>query len=343
MEAKMLLLNVVVGWGDSMRADQINHHKISGRLAKTMLPIAYLATLCVTVNAQIRTRQDLQKEITVYEAASHQADPPNMPAVQAGQVWSQLGTLYQDAGMYWQSERAFEHAMRLLTIAPVSKPDLATAIDNLGTLYMETGNVKEAEQAESKALKIREESNLKAELPRSWYHLATLYLREHHSRKAKAFAQRAVDAFFADVNAIPEDKIGSLLVLSASLCRSHQYAEAIAKLQTAVHTAKETYGPNQFPTALSTFFLGYAYWKNGDLVSASEPMQRGSDIIGKELGSEHPAYLFIMAEYAQFLRNDHKQDVARIIEQQVKQKRAQLNANPAYGHHMQTMDVAALF
>jgi hypothetical protein len=34
--------------------------------------------------------------------------------------------------MYRQSEQALEHAMRLLTLAPVSKPDLAMAIDSLG-------------------------------------------------------------------------------------------------------------------------------------------------------------------------------------------------------------------
>jgi tetratricopeptide (TPR) repeat protein len=295
------------------------------------------------LNAQILTREELQKEIVVYEAASLHAETPNMSAIQAGQIWSRLGSLYQDAGMYGQSERAFEHAMRLLTVTPVSKPDLATAIDDLGTLYMETGNVKEAEHAESKALKIREESNLKSELPKSWYHLATLYLREHHPGKAREFAQRAVDAFFADASAVPEDKTGSLLVLASSLCQSHQYSEAITKLQSALQMTTETYGSSSFPTGLNTFLLGYGYWKNRDLTSASELMQRGSDIIGKELGSKHPAYLSVMTEYAKFLRDEHKQDVARAIERQVKQKRAQLNADPAYSHNLQTMDITALF
>ena len=332
-----------------MRVAQIDCWKLLKNLTKalhTILLIACCAKFCGTglqLNAQILTKEDLQKEIAAYEAASLQAETSHASTVQAGQLWSHLGTLYQDAGKYGQSERAFEHAMRLLTVAPVSKPDLATAIDNLGNLYMGTGNVKEAEHAELKALKMREDADLKSELPRSWYHLATLYLREHRSRKAREFAERSVNAFFSDANAAPEDKIGSLLILGSALRQSRQYAEAVAKLQSALQMAKETYGPDKFPTGFSAFLLGYTYWKNGDLASASELMQRGSDIIGKELGWEHPAYLSVLTQYAQFLRDEHKQDVAEAIELQVKQKRAQLNANPAYSHTMQTMDMAALF
>jgi tetratricopeptide (TPR) repeat protein len=244
--------------------------------------------------------------------------------------------------MYGQSERAYEHAMRLLTKAPISNPDLATVIDNLGTLYMETGNVKEAEHAESKALKIREESELKTELPKSWYHLATLYLREHHSQKAKEYAERAANAFFADVNAVPEDKLGSLLVLGSSLCQTHKYSEAIGKLQSAFQMAKETYGPDKFPTGFSGFLLGYAYWKSGDLSSASPLMQHGTEIMSRELGW-HPDCLLVMTQYARFLRDEHRQDAARAIEKQVKSMRAQLNANPAYRHGPEITDVTALF
>ncbi len=332
-----------------MRIGHEYRRKLSARSAKisiTLLQIAFsglLGGMGLQVDAQILTKEDLQKQIAVYESASLQAKTPNMSAVQAGQIWSHLGTLYQDAGMYGQSERAFEHAMRLLTIAPVSNPDLATAIDNMGTLYMERGNMKEAEHAESKALKIREESHLESELPKSWYHLATLYLREHHAAKAREFAERATSAFFADRNAVPEDKTGSLLVLASALCQRGKYPEAIAKLQEAFRMTKDIYGPDAFPAGFSGFLLGYAYWKSGDRSTASELMQRGTEIMGKELGSAHPAYLTVMAQYARFLRDEHRQDMARAIEQQVKNMRAQLNSNSAYGHGLETTDVRALF
>lgn len=312
---------------------------------RSSLILACLAACCASglrLNAQILTRGDLQKETAEYEAASRSAEPPHMPAIEAGRIWLHLGILYQHAGRYGQSEITYEHAMRLLTIAPVSQLDLADAIDDLGTLYMETGNLKGAEDAESKAMKMREATGLESELRQSWYHLATLYLREHQADKSRSFAQRAFDAFSKDMNAIPEDKFGAQLVLSASLCQSHRYPEAIALLQSALQLSNDLYGPEQFPTGLNTFLLGYAYWKSGDLVPANKLMQRGSDILDKTLGW-HPAYLFFLTQYAQFLRNVHNQDAAHAIEKEIKQRRAHFNSEPTYSQKPQTIDIAGLF
>jgi tetratricopeptide (TPR) repeat protein len=313
------------------------------RLKFQLIVAALLLGTCRLLNAQLLTKEDLRKEIATYEASSLQAKTPDMTGLQAGRIWLHLGTLYQDAGMYHRSEQALEHAMRLLTLAPVSKPDLALAIDSLGMLSMQTGNVKEAERAETKALKMREEAGLNSELPRSWYHLATVYLREHEPAKAKDFAGRAVDAFVADATAAPVDKLGSQLVFASALCQSHQYAEAIEKLKRTYQMAEQSYGPDTLPSGFSSFLLGYAFWKNGDVSSASGLMQDGAKTLGKTLGWEHPGYLLVMTRYAQFLRDDHQHDAARTIEKQVRSVQVQLGANPAYGHGMQTMDFAALF
>ena len=90
------------------------------------------------------------------------------------------------------------------------------------------------------------------------------------------------------------------------------------------------------------FLLGYAHWKNGDLASAHEFMERGYDILGKEM-SWHPAYLYLMAQYARFLHDEHRRKEAQALEQAIKEKRAQLNADPAYSSKMQLTDAAALF
>jgi tetratricopeptide (TPR) repeat protein len=205
------------------------------------------------------------------------------------------------------------------------------------------GNVKEAEREESNALKIREQTGLSSDLSRSWYHLAVLYLREHRSQKAKEFAERAVDALLANSSAAPEDRIGSLFVLGAILCQSHAYPQAIAKIQSALEIANATYGSEKFPTGLGAFLLGYVDWKNGDSASADKLMRRGTEILSKELGWEHPAYLCVMAQYARFLRAERRHDLARAVEQQVKSMRAHLSSNPAYGRNSQINDVMALF
>lgn len=88
-----------------MRIDQGFCRRSSARLAKisaTLLKIACLelvSGVCLFLSAQIMTREDLQEQIGVYERASLEAKIPNMPATQAGRIWSHLGTLYQDAGL----------------------------------------------------------------------------------------------------------------------------------------------------------------------------------------------------------------------------------------------------
>jgi tetratricopeptide (TPR) repeat protein len=314
------------------------------RSKRSYLLLVCLAACCASglrLKAQILTRGDLQRETAAYEAASRSAEPPQMPTVEAGRIWLRLGILYQDAGRYGQSEMAYEHAMRLLTVVPVSGPDLADAVDRLGTLYMETGNLKGAEETESKAMKMREEPGWDLELPQSWYHLATLYLREHEAERSRSFAARAFDAFSKERNSTPEDKIGSLLVLSGSLCQLHRYSEAIAYLQSGLQLSNESYGVEQLPTGLNTFLLGYAYWKSGDAVAANSLMKRGSEILGKTLGW-HPTYLSVLTQYDHFLRETHEQRAAHDVEREIKQKRAHLSREPN-GQTMQTIDIAALF
>jgi hypothetical protein len=72
-------------------------------------------------------------------------------------------------------------------------------------------------------------------------------------------------------------------------------------------------------------------------------MQLGTEIMGKELGWAHPKYLSMMEQYAQFLRDEHRQDLARAVEMRIQKMRAQLNSNPANGHGVQTTDISALF
>jgi hypothetical protein len=62
-----------------------------------------------------------------------------------------------------------------------------------------------------------------------------------------------VDAFFTHANDAPEDKTGSLPVLASALCQSHAYPQAIAKLQSGLQMANETYGPEKLPAGLSAF------------------------------------------------------------------------------------------
>ncbi len=291
--------------------------------------------LVVAVNAQMLTRDDLQRQVTLYENTLSKSKSLNISALQTGRIWLHLGILYQHEGLYDKSGQAFENAIRSFRILPVSTLDLAAAIDALGTVYLQTGNVPEAEHAELKALKIREEAAQKPDLARSWYHLATLYLHQRRAAEARDYAARAVNELLSEPEASPDDKISALFALSLSLGLSHKYPEAIQSLQDALRLAKATYRPTDFPVGLGTFLVGYTYWKAGELAPAGELMREGTDIMGRQLGWWSPAYRSVMTQYARFLRDGHHKDAARRIEQNV--ERARPPSNPA------TMDIVGLF
>jgi hypothetical protein len=71
-------------------------------------------------------------------------------------------------------------------------------------------------------------------------------------------------------------------------------------------------------------------------------MERGYEIVGKEM-AWHPTYLFFMTHYAHLLRDEHKWEDARAMEDRIKKMRAQLSTDPAHSLRLQVTDVAALF
>lgn len=285
------------------------------------MKIGLLCLLGVIVNAQVLTKDDLQRQTKVYEKTLSQAKSLNISALQTGRIWLHLGTLYQHEGLHNRSEQAFQNAIRAFRKPPVSTLDLAAAIDALGTVYLQTGSVPEAERAELKALRIREEAGQKPDLARSWYHLGTLYLRQRRAGEAQDYAGRAVSELLSEPNASPDDKISALFALSLSDGLAHEYPKAIQSLQDALRLAKAIYQPTDFPVGFGTFLLGYTYWKAGELAPARELMRQGTDIMGQQLGWWSPAYRSVMMQYAHFLRADHQKAAARRIEQNVERAR----------------------
>lgn len=307
--------------------------------------IAIGITLCVFLSdprwtkSQTLTHSRLETEIQTYQALSVRAEPPAMVPVSAGRVWSHLGSLYEDAGMYPQSEMAYQHALRLLKVPPVSAADLATALDGMGTLYMMWGDTQQAERAEQKALEIRETERLSADLPRSWYHLATLALREHRAERARVYAKLAVEQLGRVPGSNPDDQINAQFVFALSLCRLGRFPEAIATIENAMQLVRRVYRAEEFPTGFSSFLLGYAYWKAGDTARAGALMQAGSTVVEEQLGLEHPVSICIMTQYDRFLRSTHQKKAAHSIEELLKQAQGVRG----FGKGPDTLSVASLF
>jgi tetratricopeptide (TPR) repeat protein len=290
-------------------------------------------------DAQVLSGADLEKEIQYYSAASLHAEPPEMEPVAAGRIWEHLGSLYEDSGRYAESETAYTHALRLLTSVASARADFASALDGLGTLYMMRGDTHQAERAEQKALAIREANGLSGDLPRSWYHLAALSLREHRFEKARQYAERAVAQLGTEKPADAEEEVNAQFALGSALCRLHRYQEAIAVMQSAMKLVSQTYGSADFPSGFGSFLLGYAYWKSGNANAAGNLMQSGASAVERQLGWKHPVCLMVMTQYARFLRKTHQEQAAREIEDKVRSSGGAEGNRPG----ADTLSVAALF
>lgn len=302
-----------------------------------MVLVAYRSVLPVA--AESSTDAYLKEQIAKYSVIAQHADPPAMTAVDAGRIWTHLGTLYEEAGELESSEMAYLHALRLLAIAPVSQAERARAMDGLGTLYMMRGDTQQAERAELHALQIRTTEGLTAELPRSWYNLATLSLREHRTRRAQAYAQQAVNAIETMTPANPDDAMNAQFVLAMADCRMKRYLEAISIMQKAMSIVRTEYKPDEFPAGFGSFLLGYMYWRSGDTARADGLMKEGEATVEKQLGSEHPVTVTMQTQYERYLKNTHQPEAARAVEQELKQTRSFSGIN----QRSETLAVASLF
>jgi tetratricopeptide (TPR) repeat protein len=303
-----------------------------------MITLGMILSSPSRIISQALTSHDLEKEIQTYQVLSMRAEPPSMEPPAAGRVWSHLGSLYEDAGMYVQSEMAYLRAIRLLETPP-SPRDLARAMDDLGTLYMVRGETQLAEKLEQQALTMRQSNRLNADLSRSWYHLATLCLREHRDETARDYAQRAVAQLETGPGTGPDDEINARFVLGLALSRLGQYAEAKATMQSAMEIVRHSYRREDFPTGFGSFLLGYIDWKSGDRTQAENLMQLGEEVVEKQLGVQHPVTLSILNQYERFLRATHQKKAIQAIKKQLKLAREQALSRQA----PEALSVVSLF
>ena len=110
---------------------------------------------------------------------------------QSGAEWWKLAMSYQDAARFDDAERAYGKALILMKGGdPVA---LASVMDCMGTLYVQMGRFTEGEQAERKALEIRQEQKDSLGVGLSWMHLAMLSLGKHESADGEMYAELAVE------------------------------------------------------------------------------------------------------------------------------------------------------
>lgn len=226
------------------------------------------------------------------------------PEAEKGAAWLRLAVRYQDAAQYAEAEHAYKEAVaRLKHEQPAL---LATALDQFGTLYVETGRAAKAEPLERRALALRLEQGDHTAIGVSYTHLAALAFGKGDLAGAEANAEMAVSLLASSdtatpENATPEQQMAALLNLALVRCARAECDKALPVAQRGLALAHASYGDQSVPVGMFDYLLGYAEWKSGNAKQAAEPMQRGIDELGGQLGWGHPTYVAVLGRYQAFL------------------------------------------
>jgi tetratricopeptide (TPR) repeat protein len=285
----------------------------------------------VTANTADAVKQNLMRQIAVAEAVVRQAEAKHESNAVLSKAYVQLSLWYQNAAHWGQSEAALEHAISLLRYPSGPEAELASAISQLASLHVVMGKLRESEREDQEALRFGEKLGDSLLIARSRDDLARLYLAKQKYQKARDLARQAEAEFVKNVGADVFDRINARFTLAQALCNLKDCPSAIPLLKAALDEAKAKLRADDFSVALSTFLLGYIYWKSGNMSGAADYMGGGTEQMSRQLGWGHPAYLKALRCYAQFLHENHQAEAASVIERRIRQAEAVVDV-----HSLQT-------
>lgn len=285
----------------------------------------------VTADSSSASKQKLMHRIAVQEEAVRQAESAHATNVQLSKAYERLGLSYQDAAEWNRAEPVLEHAVLLLRHTAGADADLATAISQLATLHVLMRKLREGEREGQEALKIRQDLGDQLQIARSRNDLAILYMAKEKYAKARDLARQAEAEFVTNERANPLDRITARFTLAEALCALKECSSVIPLLKETLEEAKAALHSDDFPLGLSTFLLGYAYWKSGRMSEAEDYLKQGTAQMNIQLGWGHPAYLKALRCYAQFLHENQQVEAANVVERRIRQAEAVVDV-----HSMQT-------
>lgn len=295
------------------------------RFATLLLPVLVFASTVVPASAQTASpppsprfpsRIELIREIDVNENALRAAESAHAAKLTIARIYDNLGALYVDAALYLKAEDAMQHAVALLQDGPPDR--LAEDISTLAMLHNVMGDSTKAEKEQLRAIGIRETlpDSLALTLARS--DLAGVYIKQHKYAKAVAPARQAVEVLAATPATDPSKLIAAQQRLALALCGLHRCDKAVEVFHEASELAQRSYGPDSLTVGITTYLLGYFYWKDGNINAAADAMRRGTARMRLDMGWGHAIYLNAMAQYAKFLRERGEVDAASTAELEVR-------------------------
>jgi tetratricopeptide (TPR) repeat protein len=276
------------------------------------------------VDAAFPSKVELMRRIALYEDAERSAERTHPGLDSMVKIYSNLAGLYEDAGMYSQSEDQMRREIAMLRSGP--QDELAEVFGHLGVLHIAMQDLRQAEKDDLEALRIRESVGDPVGIGLAWCDLADVYIKQKQFKKAQDYAQRAMTVLADDPKVNVADRIGARQTLAYVLCGLKQCGQAIPLLKDAVELEKTSYGENSLLTGTGWFLLGYAYWQNGDMTDAAEWMGRGTARMKVDLGWGHALYVNAISQYAKFLRQRGQVQEAASAERELRQIQSVVDA-----------------
>jgi tetratricopeptide (TPR) repeat protein len=277
-----------------------------------------------STEAEFPSRPELLRRIDVYEGLAQQAKTSHSTNASLLKIYSQLGILYADAGMFSKSEAAMERAVAMMQAGP--KDQLAVALGHLAEVHIALGDMHQAEKEQLEALRIRAGVGDPIGIALARSDLAALYVRERKYAKALELATQAMDVIGDNQLAEVTDRIAIRQILATALCDCHDCARAVPLLKDAIDSATNAFGPDSLSVGIASSVLGYVYWRSGDLADASAWMEQGIAKMKADLGWGHPIYLNAVSVYAKLLRQLGHMEEADTAEREVRQAHSVVDA-----------------
>ncbi len=269
-------------------------------------------------------KADLLQRIARFETAIRNDEAAHANHNRLAALYTSLGNLYADAGLYLKAEDTMKHAIANMKEGP--RNDLGDELAQLAVVHVELMKFKQAEQDEMEALQIRGSLGDPVGIAFTWRDLAGLYSVEHKFKKAADYGQRAYDVLGNRADVSADDRVAVRQALGYAMTNVKNCGQGILALKDALELARRSFGDLVTKTGYAEYVLGIGYWHCGDRDHAAEWLHRGTADMKADFGWDRSIYLNAMNQYALFLRSTGQLEAAADAQAVVNQAGATVDA-----------------
>jgi tetratricopeptide (TPR) repeat protein len=274
-------------------------------------------------------KPQLLQLIALNEKAARDGESQPVDRKQLIMIYSNLGILYEDAGLYLKAEEAMSRAIELLRNGP--QDQLAGEIGQLAVLHASMGKMRQAEKDEMHALQIRRAVGDPMGIALAERDLADLYVQQRKFAKASELAAEAFEVLADRQDVSLFDRLTSRQTLGFTLTRIRNCEQGIQLLKDALALARSSAEVDLKSLGYAEYLLGFGYWNCSDSDHAAIWLEQGTTDMKGGFGWDQALYLNAMREYARFLRENGEQEAAVSAEAIVHQAEAVIDASALAG------------